>query len=348
MRRLCAAWAASACLLFARTSKAEPNLDVAWTAPAACSRAGFDRELKRLLADAKLAARPLDAAVELAAREARSYALRLRIANGAARELELSSCAEAQRAAALLIATALNPEHAREDARSDGAPDPAQTTGREQTAPPGEIAPAPGQEDPPEQSAVPQSAPSASSAEPATRRAASWSLRVGAQLALYSVPAASAGPLLGVQRARGRVWTWLEARYLFARGTDDGDSALRAEVDLFTLALAAAWRWQVGDVAVAPLLELEVGALRAVGEGERAARTASAPWAALGAGVRADLPLHGRLQLGMYAQGSVPVWRPGLQLGEESAFYVTAPIGLRTGIVMQLAFTSTSPTRRGQ
>jgi hypothetical protein len=323
----------------ALVGRAQQEASVRWDAPESCTREGFDRELARLLASAPQ--RSFDAEVELTLKRAQSYALRLRYARTSERKLLLASCAEAQHAAALLIATAL-----RDEAASEASESPAVQASAER---PDELASAPPESSPTERAAPTSEAPPPiAPVETRSRRDRAWALRFGAQLAVHTLPHVSGGPLLGGQLTRRRLRVTLDARYLVARRKVDGNSDLRADVDLFSLAAGFAWRWEYAGIGFGPLVEVELGALRARPSGERAAGPASAPWATLGAGACVDAPIARRLRVGLVVLASVPPWRPALQLGSEPAFYTTSPVGFRTGIVMELSFGSTSLASRGQ
>ncbi|HEX5657617.1 MAG TPA: hypothetical protein VFX59_10505 [Polyangiales bacterium] len=326
--------------------------DVRWRAPESCDRAGLDAELARLhVAEA-------DASVHVMQRDA-AWITTIELGN-ATRTLELASCAEAQRTAALLIATALGP--AREERERPARVRATPIVRSVALAPASEPAPArePAPESEPARTSEPVAtiAPVAEPARPEPRAApqpvrsptrdSSLRLRFGALFALGTLPGASGGPTLGLELTRGRLVGWLDARYLVARRAQDGDSSLRADIDLVAAALGASWMWDVGPLARGPLLELEAGLLRARGQGERAARDARAPWLAPAFGVRADAHLYRRASASMFASGSVPLWRPGVQLGDEVAFYTTSPLAFRLGIVLRVAIDSTKAQNGGQ
>jgi hypothetical protein len=323
--------------------------NIAWRAQADCTREGFDAELARLLAGSPALQRPFAAEVRLG----KSFVMELRLEHAGARSertLRLASCSDAQRASALLIATAIDPERTQlsQSTPSPAAPEPAVAAPPVVPAP---VAAAPTAPEPaasePGPPAPPVPAPSSARVDVAARPRDA-ALRIGAQLAVASLPGVSAGPVLGGQLALGSLLVSLDGRYLFARRTRDGDSGLRADVDLFSAAAAASWRWRLGPLALGPLVELELGVLRAVGQGESAARSARAPWFSGALGLQLQPAVGGRISASLFALASVPFWRPGLQLGDEASFYTTSAVAFRLGIVVLLSVRSTSAARAGQ
>ncbi len=299
-------------------AQAQASPQIAWRAPASCTRDVFDAELARV---AGAQAREVEARVELTQHNG-GWSTTVQLA-GASRTLSLASCGEAQRAAALLIATALAPELVQAPA------DPITIT-------PPASEPAP----------LPTPAPVHNAVGKPRELASRWHLRVGGLLALEALPGPSGGPALGVELTRDRFSSWLDVRYLVARRASDDDSTLRADIDLFAGALGTAWLWQAGRIAWGPLLELEAGVQRARAHGEQAARDGRAPWLAGVLGARLDVPFVHRVGASFYAAAALPFWRPAVQLGGEPPFHRTAPLGLRLGVLLRVALTK-SP-RAGQ
>jgi hypothetical protein len=367
VRRTCALIALVVCVPLAARAQRVP--EVAWRAPASCPREAFDAELARLLAGSDVPA--TKAGVQLSQRGS-GWSTRVAIAD-ASRTLQLASCAEAQRTAALLIATAIAPERVGA-VRAAGVSTGLETRGEpaEASAQPeaGSKQPEPGPNQPevaakppepgPEQPTPEPPAPSArEDAPPARERVATprtpalrldsdLRLRIGGQLAVFTLPGVTGGPSLGVELVRGRFVSWLDARYLVPRRSHDGDSELRADLDLFAVALGTAWMAAVGPLQLGPYAELEGGLLRARGRGERDAGNALAPWLAGALGLRADAHLYRRAAASFYAAASIPFWRPGVQLGDEAAFYRTSAAAFRAGIVLRIAIGVARTQDRGQ
>ncbi|MET0287238.1 MAG: hypothetical protein ABW352_22325 [Polyangiales bacterium] len=327
---------------------------VSWRAPTSCTREAFDIELQRLLGEAP----PVAVSVQLSQRGG-GWSTTVAIAD-ASRTLQLASCDEARRTAALLIATAVAPERVSavratsvptglepraEVKREEASPAPAEPT-REAPKP---VEPAPVEVAPVEPAPVPsEPARVATPRVPAPRIDSDLRLRLGGQLAAFTLPEVSGGPSLGAELVRGRFVTWLDARYLIARRAVDESSDLRAELDLFTAALGTAWMAPAGPLVLGPFAELESGVLRARGQGERDARSRNAPWLAGALGLRADAHLYRRAALSLYAAASIPFWRPGVQLGDEASFHTTSPIAIRAGIVLRVAIGVARTSGRGQ
>jgi hypothetical protein len=347
VRRTCAL-IILACALFAlamSTHAVASAQDVSWRAPASCPREAFDAELARLLAGNTVR---FDASVQLTPRSA-GWSTTVTV-DDATRKLQLATCAEAQRTAALLIATAIAPER-----MAAVAPEPPVVESTSAASPPEKLTPEKltPLESAPVASAPRESAPVASEAAPEPPITAPASprdlrLRLGALLALFSLPDVSGGPTLGVEYVRWGLVSWIDARYLVARRTGDNDSSLLADVDLFAAGLGAAWLWKLGPVQLGPLLELEAGLLRARGQGERNAQAAASAWLAPALGARVDTQLSRRTAASLYGAASLPLWRPGVQLGDEAAFYTTPPSGFRLGFVIRVGIGSTKAQNGGQ
>jgi hypothetical protein len=159
----------------------------------------------------------------------------------------------------------------------------------------------------------------------------------------HSLPGVTAGPSLGVDFSRRRFHGWAEARYLVARRAYDQDSSLIADIDLFMGALGLAKLWKLGPVRLGPCLEVELGALRARGAGERDASTRASVWVSSPVGVLVSYPRAGRVaDLGMSALVSVPWLRTPFALGEEQPFYTTRKASFRVALWLALDLRSKS------
>lgn len=292
-------------------SQLPPQVRVRWQGAASCPRsATFDDELARLLGPQAQTIEPSSVDVRVHALATGGYrlALTLEVEGGASeRVLELPHCSDVPRAAALLVATALE-----------------QGTTHE---PPAE-----------EPRATPVHTPILQS----------WALRFGALADLGSLPGATAGPLAGVQWNLSQVRLWLDARYLWARTRADDDSRLVGKIDLFAGALGMARLWNIRGFALGPLIEAELGALRARAHGELARPPARAFWGSAQLGVVLERALSARVTFALSAQASLPWSRPRFGLSGEPAFYTTGHAAARLGLGVRVKLGSKKDGARGQ
>jgi hypothetical protein len=230
------------------------------------------------------------------------YELELEV-DGREREVELASCQEAQDAAVLLIATAIDPDAIL---RVEKPPPP-----------------------PPEPAKPPRQKP------PPYR----WSLLLGGLFDLQSLPGPIAAPNLGALW-QGACWrSWLALRYLPARKARGVD--VDAQVDLFASALGGAHVWELGPIKLGPAAELELGALRARDvRGRVSAQNDAGPWGSALFGALAAYGATKRIgvELGLYV--GVPLWRPELSVRNASSFYTTAPVTMRLALTARVSLGS--------
>jgi hypothetical protein len=103
---------AGAVLAFAPAARAQPLVQLRWSAPAECpTQAAVAAEVSALLAQAADA--PKVSAAATVTRAGALYRLRVELAHHAAREVTSASCLTVAHAAALMVAIAVDPEAAR-------------------------------------------------------------------------------------------------------------------------------------------------------------------------------------------------------------------------------------------
>lgn len=321
-----ARWTALLSLLLSFPASAElpPQITVEWAGSPLCPRsAGLDAEIVRLLGERRSEGEPTRFVArvdELADRSVNYYRLSLSVSSEsrrAERSVELATCTDVQDAAALLIASAIDP-----DAITRAKPKP---------PPPPPPPPEPEPEPEPTTPLVP----------------ARWSLRAQAQLDVFSLPGLTAGPSGGALFQRGPYRTWLDVSYLSPRSAFDDDEVLRTRVDLFAGAVGGAYVWRFADFVLGPALGAELGLLRTRGTARNAEmpvvkpENASTRWGSFLFGAVAAYAVDRRvgLEAGLFA--SVPVWHPALQIdGDDEPFYTTAPIAMRLALGLRVSLGS--------
>jgi hypothetical protein len=233
------------------------------------------------------------------------------------RQLELSSCREAQEAAILLIAMTLDPQAQTqlELPRRDEAPRPVE-----------------------HQAAVePRAKPASNALE--------GSLGAGLLFDPFSLQKPSAGPSISGALSFRAVQVRLAASYLIARSLDDLPAGAAGKVDLFDAALGIGPRFHRRYVAFGPVAELELGAVRGRVSGVPDARAHATLWAAALAGLWLELPARGRVAVQLSVQGGVPLRRPRFGLiGGPSQYTVPAALlRLHLGVVFRFGGTKELP-----
>jgi hypothetical protein len=294
------------------------QVEIEWTGSPLCPRsAALEGEVARLLGPSAARIEPtrFSARVdELAERSTNYYRLTLRVrsqSRTAERSVELPTCGEVQDAAALLIASAIDP------------------TATLRVAEPRPPAP-PALEDP----------PVAELATPA-RPPAPWAARAQAGLDLFTLtdPTLSLG--VGVVLQQPRYLVWGEARYLLARR--ERHPELETKLDLFAGALGSAFLWPVQSLRVGPACELELGLYRARGRARSTAiepSRSSALWssALLGAVVAYAVVPRVSLELALFA--GLPFRRAEVRLEKEDALHKTAPLTMRLALGVRVSLGS--------
>lgn len=324
---------------------------IAWEDEASCPRPlrlSLESEVARLLGPRARDATPasFDLHIQRLSPAALSpYRLTLTVRSAvqrAEREVELASCAEAQEAAPLLIATAIDPDAALRAT----PPEP-------KSAEPTPAEPKPAESKP----GAPPAEP-ALLAEPDRARAreperdskgagwSAWSVTARGLFDLFSLPKPSGGPALGALFSRSRYRLWSEARYLVARRAEAHDGSAAAKVDLFAAALGGAYVWPFGELVVGPSIELELGALHARGLRTAVASPSSqvGPWAAADLGAVAGYGVHRRVGLELSVYAGIPLRRPRLALRDENRdenpFYTTAAMTMRVAVGLRVSLGS--------
>ena len=326
------------CVLARRAHAQLPEqVVIEWSDDASCPRPlriSLESEIARLLGPrASTNPEPLAFEVHIERTSenlARPYLLSLsvrRAGQRAERQVELTSCAEAQDAAALLIATAIDPDAAL---RAPPTAPPA--------APPAAVADRPE----PAKPANPEPESHAPAVKPQR-----WSLLARALFDLSSLPHPTGGGSAGALYARERVRVWAEARYLFARriSANVPGSSLGADVDLFGAAVGGSYVWPFGQLVLGPAAELELGALRARGARGSAAGSAKTlsgvgPWGAAELGAIAGYGVDRRVGLELALYMGLPLRRPRLALRDEPAFYTTYPVTMRVAVGLRVSLGS--------
>ncbi|MDB4976556.1 MAG: putative secreted protein [Myxococcaceae bacterium] len=303
----------------ATSAQLPAQVSIAWRDEASCPRPlrlSLESEVARLLGPSAQKVEPsaFEAHVErLEAGVALPYRLTLEVRSNthrAERQMDLASCAEAQDAAALLIATAIDPEAVMRTSAEAPPPEPPEVP---RPRPP---------------SLVPHR----------------WSLVARGLFDAFALPGATAGPSVGVLLARPRFRVWSEARYLFARRTEQrAASSLQADADLFALAVGTAYVWPFGALVVGPGAELELGALRARGHGggnQAASLHDASPWGLLDLGGVAGYGVHRRVGLELSMFAGLPLFRPQLAVRGEREFYTTAALTIRVAVGVRISLGS--------
>jgi hypothetical protein len=227
--------------------------------------------------------------------------------SSAQRRVRLTTCVEIQEAAALLIATAIDP-----DAALRAVPKP----------------PAEATDEPPAPSAPP-------------RPLARWSLLLGGVGDLQSLPGLTAGPMLGGLLSWTHLRASVQARYLAPRTAKSDDAPdVVSRLDLFAASLGASVVWPLGPLVLGPAAQAEVGFLRARTRGP-ADTTEAKPWgsALLGAAVGYGASARLGLELAVYA--GIPLFRPRvlarseqdpIEIHQGERFLVRAELALRVSL----------------
>jgi hypothetical protein len=137
---------------------------------------------------------------------------------------------------------------------------------------------------------------------------------------------------------------WALARHLLARRAKAKEhEAFELEASLFAGALGTALVWALGPCALGPALEVELGYLRARGDGDMdlEGKNRSQPWgsAQLGAVAAYDPYARFGLQLGLYA--GTPLRRQ-LQFfaveGDDEPIFTTTSITMRLALAARVSF----------
>ena len=218
------------------------------------------------------------------------------------RTVRLASCAEVEEAAALLIATALDPALAlRED---DAVSEPAD---------------------------VPRAAP---------RRRPSVSLGVRGLLDTRSLPDASGGIGAGLQLSFEHLWLWADARYFFPARARDTQLESETAIDLIAGALGVALTWSLGALSLGPALEAEAGMLRGKTSGVEQPERAQVLWVSGLGGALASYTLHERVSVSLTMLGGAPFVRPRFALRDEEPFYATRAWTFRLALGVRVSLGS--------
>lgn len=296
---------------------------IEWTGSPLCPRsAALELEIARLLGRAPSATSATTFEVrvdELVERTTNYYRLTLRVRSAgddAERSVELATCGDVQDAAALLIASAVDPHAAL------------------RVAPPVERADAP-------------PAPAAES-EPIAKGEVSlpivarrWSLRATALLDVFSVPKPTLGLALGGLWQHQRYRAWVDARYLVARRTQTRDA--QADVDVLTAALGGSYVWWWRSLVLGPAAELELGMLRADASARTQAVSASngsTAWSSVQLGAVAAYAVHRRVGVEAALFAGLPLRHPALRDGMGEPFYTTSAVTMRLALGLRVSLGS--------
>jgi len=317
-----ALWMCAWLFSFPASAQLPSQISIDWTGTQLCPRSlGLEAEVARLLGPAPPVDEPTRFVArvdELADRSVNYYRLSLTVSSEsrhAERSVELATCSDVADAAALLIASAIDPNAVL---RAKPPPPP-----------------------PPPPPAEP-----ASEAEPARAVVtAPWSLRALGQLDSGTLPGVTGGPIMGALFQYDRYRAWLDARYLFARSTEEG-KPVRCELDSFSAALGAAYVWPLGAFVVGPALEAEVGRLRSDCRDSAAVQgtDASTAMGVVSFGAVAAYAVDRRvgIELGLFA--GVPLYPATLQVfpadPQAEPLYTTDPITLRLALGLRVSLGS--------
>ncbi len=285
-----------------------------WSAPAGCpSEQAVSDETRRLLSESKRAADPklLDVQAQVTS-SIRGFSLELRLGSGAAprvRSLVAPTCDELARAAALVVALAIDPllqPSANSALTSAAGTDGAGVVAEPASAPCPEPAllkcpplPISSSRTPPPPGSYSSCPVCAASEVPPGRseqavlgRSEQYLLLAGSSVAFGALPRALPRVNLGAAHRSGAHWLALSFDLSFASA---GPRA-RGEGAHFVLALAApryCARSRLGSATVAACGLVEIGAASATGFGVERPRTRWSPWLSPGAGIEAGVSLPG-------------------------------------------------------
>jgi hypothetical protein len=295
---------------------------IEWQRDSACVRSPtLDDEVTRLLGPDFASDESTTIRARVTASGTAQYELDLSVSSSVARSQRrvlVTSCEDANEAAALLIATALDPEAVLRAKEPSAEPS-------EQPKQPKPAAPsAPSEEPaPPDVSAAGEPGP--------------WALLLKARGDLWSLPGVSGGPVLGVLHAGEHLRFWGEARMLVPREASEGPTS--ANLSLYTAALGGAYTWQLGPIALGPALAFELGWLRAIGTSDESPRNADALWLEPYAGLTSALQLGRRLALTAELYAGAPIFPPSLARLPKGTppFYETRPFTLQAALGLQVA-----------
>lgn len=293
-------------LLLAVSARADLPRQIAirWSAPSSCPEPpSLERDVERLLGPG-VGLPPTRFVAEVVQLSPRAFELTLHVESGdrtAHRTVQLASCGEVHEAAALLIATALDPTLALRAEEPQATPEP------------------------PRRPRVPLQ----------------WSLAARGLLDARSLPALSGGPSAGLGLRRDQLRIWSEGRYLFGRRARDESAGSTTQIDLFAGALGGALTWSAGKTAIGPGLEAEVGMMRGrrstrVADEERA----RALWITGLAGAIAELKLTERLAFELTMFMGAPFRRVRFALRGEDPFYITRPWTFRLALGVRFSLGS--------
>jgi hypothetical protein len=293
-----------ACLMLAAPARADlpPEVSIRWSG--ACPRPfALEAEVSQLLGGKRPQLPVTEFEVDVDEERA-GYELTLDVNSSeskAERTVQLATCQEAQDAAVLLIATAIDPDAVLRVQKPSPPPPP----------------PPPEPPKPPRAKAPPHR----------------WSLTLRGMFDWQSLPGPTLGPSLGGLWQDARWRAWVDLRYLPARTEKAED--VSARVDLFAGALGSAYVWAWDPFVFGPALELELGALRA-----RGLQNDAGPWGSVQIGGLAAWRATQRfgLELSMFA--GVPLWRPRLSAGDADPFYTTAPATIRLALGVRVSLGS--------
>lgn len=275
-----------------------------WRGPGSCpAPEQAERDIARLLGPRYAELPPTAFEVELAEMDDGGVALSVRFADAAprtARTLRLGSCAEAQEAAVLLVAMALDPSLAGE---------------RNDLEPPRE----PDRED--------------GASQPSQQRSYAWLLQFGLLLDGFSLPGPSGGPWLGLLVEHRQFWFGVQGRYLAPRSVDELPEGARARVDLLSAALSLTYLPQASALRFGPSAELELGYLRGQSRSGGASTSAGALWSGGWAGLLGAWRVSPGFDVLARGLLGIPFERPRFAFRDApGAFHTTAPASVRVEI----------------
>jgi hypothetical protein len=244
----------------------------------------------------------------------------------AERTVSLPTCAEAQKAAALLVALTLDPEAAEVKPLPDAAPSP----------PPEQVAP------PAPPAEAPRAPPPAPPVQPASTEP---SPALGLELSLHAVlepallPEPTGGLAAGAGVRLGRYALAATGLYLLGREVDAPDHpTARAEARLWTAGLSLCRFHALGRaVELAPCLAAELGDFAAKAEGVARRRRDSALFATIDAGVLLAVSVGRGFAVLAGVAGLVPLQRPVMEFRDIGpvhtvpAWSIRGSVGVRFG-----------------
>ena len=350
MRAVCLSWVVVPALVAWVSPAWADDLTLSWKAPAGCP-SGDQVKARALEGTAKASktdALTADATVESSAADRWHVTLTTKRAGvtSDARRLEARSCAALADATAVILAMAMIPPGASNEAAasapasaaaSASAPasaDAAASASAEAAAPAPEAAPAPAPAPAPAAPADPDSvSPSLPSAPHAL------ALGGGFTSDASTLPSAAVGGAASFAWTPGRARVEAAASFFASQSKTTGLSAAGADLSLFVVGARACYAIvRATAIELSPCGGVDLSFVGASGFGAAANYDASARWAAATAGLLVRVPVTSYLAVRAQVDGNVPFSRPTFVVDGEGDVHRPSAMGARGGIGLELDF----------